>query len=133
MTIEILGIVMILLAMGAGLYVGGRDVPGARNWVLGGLAAILGLAGLFVAARRGVRGPVGYYGGLVFFVISVLIVFYLMKLTFDEAEKPEHEPAEAPALERLGSRPAIDARTTTYLVALALILVAAGTVAFHFL
>ena len=129
----IVSIVMILLAMGAGLYVGGRDVPGARNWVLGGLAAILGLAGLFVAARSGVRGPVGYYGGLVLFVISVLIVFYLVKLTFDEAEKPEQEPAEAPVLERLGSRPAIGVRTTRYLVPLALILVAAGSVAFHFL
>jgi cytochrome c oxidase subunit II len=129
----ILSIVMILLAMGAGLYVGGRDVPGARNWVLGGLTGILGLAGLFVAARSGVRSPVGYYGGLVLFVISVLIVFCLVKLTFDEAGKPQHEPAEASALERLGIRPDIVARMTRSLAPLVLISVAVGTVAFHFL
>ncbi len=133
MTIKILGIVPLLLAMGAGLYLVGRDVPGARNWVLGGLAAILGLLGLFVAAHSGVRGPVGYYGGLIFFVINVLIVFYVVKLTFDEAEKHEHESAEAPALERLGSRPDIGARTPRNVVALAIVLVAVGTVAFHFL
>jgi cytochrome c oxidase subunit 2 len=123
MTIEILGIVLILLAMGAGLYAVGR-VPGSRNWVLGGLTAILGLVGLFVAARSGVYRPVGHYGGLVSFAISVLIVFYLEKLAFDEAEKRKHGPTEA-ALERWRSRPDI--------VALVLILVAVGTVAFHFL
>ena len=119
MTIEILGIVLILLAMGAGLYAVGR-VPGSRNWVLGGLTAILGLVGLFVAARSGVYRPVGYYGGLVSFSISVLIVFYLEKLAFDEPEKRKHGP-----LERWRSRPDV--------VALVLILVAVGTVAFHFL
>lgn len=133
MTIKILGIVLILLALGASLYVGGRAIPGARNWVLGGVTAILGLGGLFVAARSGVHGPVGYHGGLVFFVISVLIVFYLVKLTFDEAEKHKHGPTEAPALERSSSRPGIEARTTKNVVALVLVLVAVGTVAFHFL
>ncbi len=121
----ILSIVVILLVMGAGLYAIGR-VPGARNWVLGGLAAILGLGGLFVAARSGVHGPVGYYAGLVFFAISVLIVFYLVKLTFDEAESHKHGPTAAAALERSSSR-------TKNFVALALVLVAVGTVAFHFL
>lgn len=130
MTIKILGISLLLLAMGAGLYIGGRVIPGARNWVLGGVTAILGLGGLFVAARSGVDGPVGYYGGLVVFVISVLIVFYLEKLTFDEAERHKHGPSEAPVLER-SSR--IEARTTKNAVALVLVLVAVGTVAFHFL
>lgn len=130
MTIKILGISLLLLAMGAGLYIGGRVIPGARNWVLGGVTAILGLGGLFAAARSGVDGPVGYYGGLVVFVISVLIVFYLEKLTFDEAERHKHGPSEAPVLER-SSR--IEARTTKNAVALVLVLVAVGTVAFHFL
>lgn len=119
----IVSIVVILLAMGAGLYVIGR-VPDARNWVLGGLASILGLGGLFVAARS--SDPVGYYGGLVFFAIGVLTVFYLVKLAFDEAEKDKHGPTEAPALEWSSNR-------TKNLVALALLLVGVGTVAFHFL
>jgi cytochrome c oxidase subunit 2 len=132
MTIKMLGIIAILLALGAGVYVAGRAI-GAGNWVLGGLSAILGLVGLFVAAHSGVRGPVGYYGGVGFFVISVLIVFYLIKLTFDEAEKQAHEPAEASALGRLGSRLGIEAGPTKYIVALVFVLVAVGTVAFHFL
>ena len=127
------GIVLILLAMAAGLYAVGR-VPGSRNWVLGGLTAILGLVGLFVAARSGVYRPVGYYGGLISFVIGVLIVFYLEKLAFDEAEKRKHGPTEASALERWRSRPDIEVRRTTeHVVALALILVAVGSVVFHFL
>jgi len=123
--VTILSIVLILLAMVAGLYAIGR-VPDSRNWVLGGITAILGFAGLFVAARSGVHGPLGYYGGLVFFAISVLIVFYLLKLTFDEAEQHKHGPTVAAALERSSSR-------TKNFVALALVLVAVGTVAFHFL
>ena len=120
-----LAIVLILLVMSAGLYAIGR-VPGARNWVLGGLAGILGLGSLFVAAGSGVHGPLGYYGGLVFFAISVLIVFYLVKLTFDEAEGHKHGPTVAAALEWSSSR-------TKNVVALALVLVGVGTVAFHFL
>ncbi len=108
-------------------------VLGTRSWVLGGVTVILGLAGLFVAAGSGVRDPVGYYGGLGFFVISVLIVFYLVKLTFDEAEKHKYGLAAAPALERSGSSPDVAARTTKNVVALAFGLVAVGTVAFHFM
>ena len=132
MTIQALGILPILLAVGAGLYLAGRDIPGARDWVLGGVAAVLGLVGLLIAARSG-GGPVGYYGGLALFVIGVLIVFYLVKLAFDEAEREEHAPAEASALERLGIRPDIAARMTRSLVPLVLISVAVGTVGFHFL
>jgi cytochrome c oxidase subunit 2 len=112
-------IVMILLVVVAGLYAADR-IPGARNWVLGGLAGILGLAGLFVAARS--SGAIGYYGGLVFFAVGVLIVFHRVKLAFDETET--REPADA--LERSS----ISARN---IVVLALVLVAGGTVAFHFL
>jgi cytochrome c oxidase subunit 2 len=115
----ILSIVMILLVMGAGLYAADR-VPGARNWVLGGLAGILGLVGLFVAARS--SGPVGYYGGLILCAIGVLLVFHRMKLAFDGAEARE----QADALER-------SSISAGNIVALALLLVGAGTVAFHFL
>lgn len=128
----ILSIVPLLLAVAAGLYViASRIVPGARNWVLGGLAAIFSLGGLFVASRS-VYGSVGYYGGLGFCAAGVLTVFYLINLTFDEAEKHRYEPTETPAPERPGSRPDSEVRTKN-VVALALVLVAVGTVAFHFL
>jgi cytochrome c oxidase subunit II len=119
----IISIVVVLLIMAAGLYAIGR-VPGARNWVLGGLAGILGLVGLFVAAGSGTHNSVGYSGGFVIFAISVLIVFCLVKLAFDEAEK--RAPTEALVLER-------SSISTKNVVALALLLVAVGTVAFHFL
>lgn len=88
MTIAIIG-VFLVVAMGAGLYVAGR-VPGTANWVLGGIAGILGVGGLFVSSRSGVHAPIGYWGGMVFFAISLLIVFYLVKLALDEAEKHRH-------------------------------------------
>lgn len=126
----ILAIVPLLLAVGAGLYViASRIVPAARDWVLGGLAVIFGLGGL-VAASRSVYGSVAHDGGLVFFVGGVLTVFYLIKRSFDEAEKQRYGPTEAPALEQPGSRLSFEMRTV---VALALVCVAAGTVAFHFL
>jgi hypothetical protein len=85
MTIAIFGIFFVL-AMAAGFYVAGR-VPGTANWVLGGVSAVLGLGGLFVAARAGAHEPVGYYGGIGFFLVSLMIVFFFVKLAFDEAEK----------------------------------------------
>jgi hypothetical protein len=85
MTIAIFGIFFIL-AMSAGLFVAGQ-IPGTTNWVFGGVSAALGLGGLFVAARSGPHEPVGYYGGIVFFLVALLIVFYLVKLALDEAEK----------------------------------------------
>lgn len=124
----ILAIVLILLVVGAGLYiVASRFAPETCNWVLGGLAASLGLCGLFVAARSGVQFPAGYYGGLAIFLIGVLSIVYLVKLHFDEAEKLAHAPTEASALERPGSS------SNKYVVALALVFVGVGTVAFHFL
>jgi len=56
----------------------------ASKWVLSGAVAIMGLIGLFVAARGGQSVP--YWGGLGFFLFSVLYVFYQIKLAFDEAE-----------------------------------------------
>jgi cytochrome c oxidase subunit 2 len=131
MTIKVLGIVLILVAMGAGAYVVGLAL-GTRNWVLGGLTAFVGLGGLFVAARSGVHDPVGYYGGLGFFAIAVLIVFYLVKLAFDGAERHRLAPIESGAVETLGGAHR-EARATKNIVALALLVVAVGTVAFHFL
>lgn len=126
----ILSIVPLLLAVAAGLYViASRIVPGARNWVLGVLAGIFSLGGLF-AASRSVYGSLAYDGSLALVVGGVLTVFYAIKRSFDEAEKQRDGPTETPALELPGRRPGFDVRTV---VALALVLVAAGTVAFHFL
>jgi cytochrome c oxidase subunit II len=119
----ILSMVVILLIMAAGLYAIDR-VPDSRNWVLGGLAGIFGLGGLVVAARS--DSPVVYYGGLILFAIGVLVVFYRVKLAFDEAERHRQGVTEVPAIEWSSSR-------TKNLVAFALLLVGVGTVAFHFL
>ncbi len=54
------------------------------------IAGVLGLSGLFVSSRSGVHAAVGYDGGLIFFAISLVIVFYLVKLALDEAEKHRH-------------------------------------------
>jgi cytochrome c oxidase subunit 2 len=126
MTFKLVGIVMIVLAIGAGFCVVGR----VGHWVLGGITAILGLGALFMAAGSGVEGPIGYYGGLALFVISVLLFFYLEKIAFDEAERRKDALAEAPALEG-ASRPDIELGTSK--VALVLVFVTVGTVAFHFL
>ncbi len=54
-----------------------------RNWILGSLTAILGIGGLFVAARAGYGVP--YYGGLAFFCFAVFFVMHLVKVGYDEA------------------------------------------------
>ncbi len=51
------------------------------NWVLGGSAAILGIAGLFVASHAG--HGVGYWGGLMAFLFGVGFVMLLVKTGFD--------------------------------------------------
>jgi cytochrome c oxidase subunit 2 len=130
MTIEMPGIIAIVLGLGAGLYIAGRDVPGGRRWVLGGVAGMLGVVGLFAAAGSGVGRPVSYYGGVGLFVLSVLFIFNLIKATFDEAES--QEPVEAFSFERLAGTLGM-AGTTKYLAALVFVLVAVGTAGFHFM
>lgn len=53
----------------------------AGNWVLGGVSAIMGVAGLFVASRAGYG--LGYYGGLAMFVFCVLFIMFMMKSGYD--------------------------------------------------
>lgn len=55
------------------------------NWVLGFLTVVMGLGGLFVAARAG--AGLGYYGGLAMFAFAVLFVFFLIRTTMDHEEK----------------------------------------------
>ena len=49
-----------------------------------GFIALLGIGGLFVAQRGGDGTP--YFGGLSLFVFAVLIVFVMLKRSFDIAE-----------------------------------------------
>lgn len=55
------------------------------NWVLGFSAAVMGLGGLFVAARA--SEGLGYYGGLAMFVFAVGFVFFLIRTTMDHEEQ----------------------------------------------
>ncbi len=61
-----------------------HDVSLSNTAVLCGAVAIMGIVGLFVAARAGHGVP--YYGGISFFVFAVLFVFLVIKHSFDRAE-----------------------------------------------
>lgn len=60
-------------------------MEGIGNWVLGGVSAIMGIAGLFVASHAG--AGVGYYGGLAEFVFAMGFIFWLIKSGFDHHEE----------------------------------------------
>lgn len=53
----------------------------AGNWVLGGVTAIMGVAGLFIASRAG--HGLGYVGGLAMFVFCVLFITLILRTGFD--------------------------------------------------
>ncbi len=55
------------------------------NWILGFATILMGVGGLFVAARAGVG--IGYYGGLAVFVFAVLFVFMLIRTSMDHEEQ----------------------------------------------
>jgi len=57
-------------------------LPG--GFIFAGVTSLMGLVGLFVAARAGHGAP--YYGGLTFFVFAVLFVFLLIKHAYDKSE-----------------------------------------------
>jgi len=54
------------------------------SFIYAGVTGLMGLVGLFVAARAGHGAP--YYGGATFFVFAVLFVFLLIKHAYDKAE-----------------------------------------------
>lgn len=55
------------------------------NWILGFSTIVMGLGGLFVAARAG--AGLGYVGGLAIFVFAVLFVFLLIRTSMDHEEQ----------------------------------------------
>jgi len=60
----------------------GDSMPGSFVW--SGAVGIMGLVGLFVAARAG--HGIAYDGGLVFFAFAVLFIFLMIKRGYDKAE-----------------------------------------------
>ena len=58
---------------------------GVSDWILGGLTAILAVIGLYVASHA--HDEVGYYGGLIFFVFAVGLIFFQIKRGFDRREQ----------------------------------------------
>lgn len=59
---------------------------GGGRWLWSGLVALMGLVGLFVAARSG-AGSVSYWGGIGFFVFAILFALLQMKQSFDHRER----------------------------------------------
>jgi hypothetical protein len=55
------------------------------NWVLGFCTIVMGIGGLFVAARAG-QG-LGYFGGLAIFAFAVMFVFILLRTSLDHEER----------------------------------------------
>jgi|TARA_B110000263_G_scaffold206132_1_gene187007 hypothetical protein len=55
------------------------------NWVLGFCTIVMGIGGLFVAARAG-QG-LGYFGGLAIFAFAVMFVFILIRTSLDHEER----------------------------------------------
>ncbi|MEX0809137.1 MAG: hypothetical protein WD044_10460 [Dongiaceae bacterium] len=53
------------------------------KWIWCGCVGLMGIAGLFVAARGG--ASVAYWGGLAFFAFAILFIFLMIKRGFDEA------------------------------------------------
>jgi len=58
------------------------------RWVWCGVTAVMAVLALFVAS--GASGPVGYWGGLGFFVVAVLFIMHQIKQAFDQAEAEAH-------------------------------------------
>ena len=61
---------------------------GTANWVLGGMTAIFAILGLYVASNS--HEPIGYYGGLAFFVFAVFLIFHRIKHAWDDIESQRH-------------------------------------------
>lgn len=61
-------------------------MEGTGKWIWGGLVGLFGVVALFVSAQSGQEQPVGYYGGLAFFVFAVLFILLMIKTSFDHHE-----------------------------------------------
>jgi hypothetical protein len=59
-----------------------------RNWVMLFVAAVIGVLALFTASGAG--GGTAYDAGLLVFVVAIGFIFFLIKRTFDQAERSPH-------------------------------------------
>lgn len=68
-------------------------MSGLAYWITGGIAGLIGLVGLFVAAASETTAL--YVTGLVVFVLALVLDFWLVKRWFDRIERREggHEQA----------------------------------------
>ncbi len=64
------------------------DMGDVARWVWCGVTALMGIVALFVAARS--TNPVGYYGGIGFFIVAFLFIMFHVKRAFDHAEGHGH-------------------------------------------
>ena len=55
------------------------------NWILGFSTIVMGIGGLFVAARAG--EGLGYAGGLAIFVFAIAFVSILIRTSLDHEEQ----------------------------------------------
>ena len=58
-------------------------------WIWSGLVGVMGVIALYVASRGG-DNPVAYWGGLAFFALGVLFIFWQIKRGFDHAQNAHH-------------------------------------------
>ncbi len=65
----------------------------ASSWLVGGVVALLGLVGLFLASRA--LDPGVELFGLALFLFAVLFVFGLIRRAWDARERAEAEDAAA--------------------------------------
>jgi hypothetical protein len=64
------------------------DMGDVARWIWCGATGLMAIAALFVAARA--TNPVGYYGGIGFFVVAFLFIMFHVKRSFDLAEGGGH-------------------------------------------
>ncbi len=59
------------------------------NWIMGILAGLAGLVGLFMASAARDTGI--YIFGMALMVFAVLFCWFMIKTSFDEAERRSHQ------------------------------------------
>jgi len=67
-------------------------------WIVGGIAGLIGLVGLILAAEGNREGiALVYWGGLAIFAVIVLAEFWLIRLWFDHTTTSPKETLSKPA------------------------------------
>lgn len=73
-------------------------MTGLAYWIVGGIAGLIGLVSLILAAEGNREGnALVYWGGLAIFAATVLAEFWLIRLWFDHTATPSNETSSKPA------------------------------------